>query len=250
VPADYKVGETPKWCYLSSGTWSLMGVEVPQPVVTEKCRRWNFTNEGGIGGTTRLLKNITGLWLVQECRRSWNQAGKEYRWDGLSRLSDEATPLASFIDPDDPVFAAPGNMPEAIASYCQRTNQTIPDDDGSVIRTALESIAMKYRYVLAALEDLQERRIETIHVVGGGTQNRQLCQATADACGRHVVAGPVEATAIGNVVMQAISAGAIGSLAEAREIVRDSFSVETFEPRETSKWDAAYERFKTLIPVT
>ena len=248
VPADYKAGQRPDWCYVSSGTWSLMGVEVPQPVVTEKCRRWNFTNEGGVGGTTRLLKNITGLWLVQECRRVWNKAGKEYRWDALNRLADEAAPLVSFIDPDDGVFAAPGNMPEAIAIYCRRTNQAVPDDDGAVIRTALESIAMKYRYVLGALEDLQEGRIETIHIVGGGTQNRQLCQATADACGRRVVAGPIEATAIGNVVMQAIAAGAIGSLAEARDVVRDSFSVETFEPRQTGQWDAAYERFKSLLP--
>ncbi|MBL8829381.1 MAG: rhamnulokinase [Planctomycetaceae bacterium] len=247
VPADYKPGEHPDWCYISSGTWSLMGVEVPQPVVSEKVRQLNFTNEGGVGGTTRLLKNITGLWLVQECRRVWNQAGKEYRWDAFNRLSAEATPLRSFIDPDDPAFATPGNMPEAIASYCERTGQPVPEDDGAVIRCALESIAMKYRYVLGALEELVERRIETIHIIGGGTQNRQLCQATADACGRRVVAGPIEATAIGNVVIQAIAAGAVGSLSEAREVIRDSFSVETFEPRDTAAWNEAYSRFEKLI---
>lgn len=247
VPSNYKPGEHPDWCYISSGTWSLMGVEVPRPVVSDKCRQWNFTNEGGVGGTTRLLKNITGLWLVQECRRVWNLSGKEYRWDALNRLSAEAAPLRSFIDPDDPAFATPGNMPEAIAAYCQRTGQPVPDDDGPVLRCALESIAMKYRYVLGALEDLVERRIETIHIIGGGTQNRQLCQATADACGRRVVAGPIEATAIGNVVMQAISAGAIGSLSEAREVIRDSFAVETYEPAATAQWDEAYGRFQNLL---
>ena len=248
VPSNYKVGEQPDWCYISSGTWSLMGVEVPRPVVSERCRQLNFTNEGGVGNTTRLLKNITGLWLVQECRRVWNQAGKEYRWDALNRLSAEAEPLRSLIDPDHPSFTAPGNMPEAIASFCRRTGQPVPTEDGAFIRCAIESIALKYRYVLHALEELVGRRIETIHVVGGGTQNRQLCQATADACGRVVIAGPVEATAIGNVALQAIAAGAIGSLAQAREIIRDSFAVETYEPREASQWDAAYERFQRILP--
>lgn len=247
VPAASAPLARPDWCYISSGTWSLMGVESPHAVINEKCRAWNFTNEGGVGGTTRLLKNITGLWLVQECRRVWNQAGKEYRWDALNRLSAEASPLRSLIDPDHASFQAPGDMPEAIRAYCRQTSQSVPADDGAVIRCAIESLALKYRYVLTALEDLVGGRIETIHIVGGGTQNRQLNQATADACQRRVVAGPIEATAIGNVAMQAIAAGAIGSVAQVRQVIRDSFPVEEYEPQHAEAWNEAYGRFQALL---
>jgi rhamnulokinase len=241
--------QPPDWCYISSGTWSLMGVEWPTPVVTEKCRRLRFTNEGGVGGRTRLLKNISGLWLVQECRRIWNLAGKSYGWEDLNRLAAAAPPLVSLVNPDDTSFLAPPNMPDAIRAFCRNTGQAAPDSDGAVVRSAIESLALRYRQVLAALEDLIGGRIETIHVVGGGTQNRQLCQATADACGRRVVAGPVEATAIGNVMMQAVAAGAVGSIAEAREVIRRSFTVDECEPRGSEAWDAAYERFVALAPL-
>jgi rhamnulokinase len=238
----------PNWCYISSGTWALMGVESPQPVINDACRRLNFTNEGGVGGTTRLLKNITGLWLLQECRRVWNQAGKNYSWDDLNRLSDAAPPLTSLVNPDDPAFMAPPDMPAAVRDACRASGEHIPDSEGAVIRCALESMALKCRQVLTWLEQLVGRRIETIHIVGGGTQNRRLCQATADATGRVVVAGPVEATAIGNLMMQAVAAGAVGSISQAREVIRQSFDVETYQPKNTAAWDEALGRFQRLSP--
>jgi len=246
VPAGGAPSARPDWCYISSGTWSLMGAELPAPVVTEKCLQLTFTNEGGVGGRTRLLKNIIGLWLVQECRRTWQLAGRSFGWDDLNRLAAAAAPLSSLIDPDAEEFLAPRDMPAAIRDFCRRTGQTVPADEGSVIRTAIESLALRYRQVLAALEELTGNRVETIHVVGGGTQNLQLCQATADACGRRVVAGPVEATAIGNVMVQALAAGAVGSIEDARAVVRESFPVVEYEPRSGAEWGAAAERFGRL----
>jgi rhamnulokinase len=220
-----------------------MGVETPAPVINDLCQELNFTNEGGVAGTTRLLKNITGLWLLQECRRVWIDQGNEYSWDQLNRMSDAAPPLAAFIQPDDSTFLAPGDMPEAIRGYCARTGQEVPLDEGAIIRCALESLALKYRQVLTWLEQLIGGRIETIHIVGGGAQNHRLCQATADACNRRIVAGPVEATAIGNVMMQAIAAGKVESVAQARQVIRSSFAVEEYEPQDVSAWEEAYNRF-------
>jgi rhamnulokinase len=246
VPAAQQSGDRPNWCYISSGTWSLMGVEISHPVLNDRCRELNFTNEGGVGGTTRLLKNIAGLWLVQECRRIWNSRGANRSWQDLNRLSATAPPLAALIDPDDPTFLAPADMPEAIRAYCGRTGQSVPADEGSVLRAATDSLALRYRQVLSWLEELIGGPIETIHVVGGGSNNRQLCQATADACRRRVVAGPVEATAIGNLLMQAVAVGDIGSIADARAIVRHSFGVDEFLPRDGDRWDEAYARFRAL----
>ncbi|MHB1037395.1 MAG: rhamnulokinase [Pirellulales bacterium] len=248
VPAASRPGQRPDWCYISSGTWALMGVESPEPVVTDQVLGFNFTNEGGVGNTIRLLKNITGLWLVQECRRAWNQAGGSYGWEDLNRLSAAARPHVSFINPDDPSFLAPADMPEAIRAFCRRTGQPVPQTEGAVLRCALESLALRCRQVLGWLEELIGGRIETIHIVGGGTQNRQLCQATADACGRRVVAGPIEATATGNLMMQAVAAGDVGSIAEAREVIRRSFSVEEYEPQDTVRWDEAFGKFASLVP--
>jgi rhamnulokinase len=247
VPAAGLPAERPNWCYISSGTWSLMGVEAPRPVVNEKCLALNFTNEGGVGGTVRLLKNISGLWIVQECRRAWNRAGGHFGWEDLNLLSAAAPPLRSLVNPDDPAFLAPPDMPAAIADYCRRTGQVVPASEGAVIRAALESLALKYRQVLRWLEELTGGRIETIHVVGGGTQNRQLCQMAADACNRPVVAGPIEATAIGNLMLQAVSAGDVGSIAEAREVIRHSFAVEQYDPRPDAAWDEAYAKFERLV---
>jgi rhamnulokinase len=246
VPADTASRQRPNWCYISSGTWSLMGAEIPQPVINQQCLELNFTNEGGVGGTTRLLKNIAGLWLVQQCRHAWNHAGANYGWDDLNRLAATAPPLQSLVDPDDQHFLAPSDMPEAIRSYCRRTGQTVPSDHGSIIRCALESLALRYRMVFGWLEQLVGGRIDIIHVVGGGAQNRQLCQATADACQRQVIAGPIEATALGNLLVQAIAAGDIGSIAEAREVVRRSFDIESYEPQNADVWDAAFLRFEKL----
>jgi rhamnulokinase len=247
VPAHSKPGARPDWCYISLGTWALMGIESPVPVVSDKVSQLNFTNEGGVGNTIRLLKNITGLWMVQECRRVWNQGGRKWGWEDLNKLSAAAKPLVSFINPDSSDFMAPENMPEAIRSFCQRTGQAVPSDEGAILRCALDSLAMKFRHVLGMCEDLAGGRIETIHIVGGGTQNRLLCQAAADASGRHVVAGPIEATAIGNLMVQAIAAGDIGSIAEARDVVRRSFEVDEYEPKNTAAWDEAYKRFLKVV---
>jgi rhamnulokinase len=247
VPAASRPGQRPDWCYVSLGTWALMGVESPQPVVNDKVLQLNFTNEGGVGNTTRLLKNICGLWLVQECRRAWNRDGRDWHWEDLNRRSAVASPLQAFINPDAADFLAPDDMPAAITGFCQRTGQTVPADEGAVLRCALESIAMKFRHVLGMCEELSGGRIETIHIVGGGTQNRQLCQAAADACNRRVLAGPIEATATGNLMMQAVAAGDVASIAEAREVIRHSFEMEEYLPQNAPAWEAAYERFLRVI---
>jgi rhamnulokinase len=247
VPAQSRPGARPDWCYISLGTWALMGIESPHPVVNDKVLELNFTNEGGVGNTIRLLKNITGLWLVQECRRVWNQAGRSWGWEDLNRLTAAAPSLACFINPDAHEFLAPKDMPEAIRNFARRTGQQVPESEGAVLRCALDSIAMKFRHVLGMCEELAGGRIETIHIVGGGTKNRLLCQAGADACGRRVLAGPVEATATGNLMMQAVAARDVGSIAEARDVIRHSFAVETYEPRNTAAWDGAYDRFLTLL---
>ncbi len=247
VPAASLPGQRPDWCYISSGTWSLMGVETPQPIITDRVYALNFTNEGGVGGTTRVLKNIAGLWLVQECRRIWKLQGREFAFDELIQRASEALPLTSLVNPDDPSLVAPKDMTAAIRDYCTQTGQIAPATEGALIRTALESLALRYRMVLGYLEELVGGRIDTIHIVGGGAQNRLLCQMTADACNRPVVAGPVEATAIGNLMMQAVAQGAVGSIAQAREIVRTSFAAQEYRPKPSPAWNDAYGRFEKLV---
>ncbi|MFO0807358.1 MAG: rhamnulokinase family protein [Gemmataceae bacterium] len=236
------------WAFISSGTWSLLGTELPQPLVTDETLAANFTNEGGAAGTTRLLKNIMGLWLVQECRRAWEKAGKTYSYDELTMLAEQAPAFATLIDPDDGAFFAPTSMPQAIADFARRHAQPAPVDPGATVRSCLESLALKYRYVLEKLESLVGKQFTAIHVVGGGCQNRLLCQWTSDACNRPVVAGPVEATALGNVLVQMMGLKLIGTLADARTIVRQSVDVTTYEPREPHRWEQAYGRFLNLIP--
>ena len=243
VPAASRPGEQPDWCYISLGTWALMGIESPKPLINDAVMKLNFTNEGGVDNTIRLLKNITGMWLLQECRRVWNRQGKDWDWEDLGGLASAAKPRVSLIYPDAPEFAAPENMPEAIREFCKRTGQAVPEDEGAVLRCVLDSLALRFRQILAECEELAGRRIETIHMVGGGTQNRQLCQLTSDACGRPVVAGPIEATAIGNAMLQAVSAGDISTIAEAREVIRRSFPMDRYKPRKTGAWDDAFEKF-------
>ena len=238
----------PDWCYLSSGTWSLLGVEVPRPVINAETMRYNFTNEGGVAGTTRLLKNIMGLWLVQECRRTWARAGRELSYEELTARAEAAPPFATLVDPDDVTFLAPGDMPARLAAFCTRTGQTPPGDEGAMVRCCLESLALKYRWAIDRLESILGTTIKTIHVVGGGTKNTLLCQFTADACGRPVHAGPVEATAIGNILMQAIGRGRLGSIADLRKVVARSFPVTVYEPRDTAAWTDAAGRFAALVP--
>lgn len=236
------------WCYISSGTWSLMGVELQEPLINDKSLKYNYTNEGGVGGTIRFLKNIMGLWLVQECRRQWVREGHEHTYAQLTHMADEADALVSLIDPDHAPFASPSEMPKKIADFCRATNQPIPDGIGATVRCCLDSLALTYRKTLEGLEDILGRKISVIHIVGGGTQNELLNQMTADACGRAVITGPVEATAIGNILVQAMATGDVKSLADARAIVRNSFDVKRYEPRHTGKWDEAYERYRKLRP--
>jgi rhamnulokinase len=238
----------PDWCYLSSGTWSLLGVEVPRPVINEATRRYNFTNEGGVAGTTRLLKNIMGLWLVQECRRTWARAGRDHSYEEVTAMAEAARPFATLVDPDDASFLAPGDMPGRLAAYCLKMGQTPPQDDGAFVRCALESLALKYRWTVERLEQVLGTTIRTIHVVGGGAKNALLCRFTADACGRPVHAGPVEATAMGNILVQAMGRGRLGSLADVRAVVSRSAPVVIYEPRDTAAWDDAAGRFAALVP--
>jgi rhamnulokinase len=215
------------WCYVSSGTWSLMGVELQEPVVNRKSAALNFTNEAGFGGTTRLLKNIAGLWLLQECRRDWASKGESFSYAELAKLAEEAGPAAAIVDPDD--FLQPGDMPRRIVEWCQAHSLKAPQTKGEICRVILESLATRYRQVLDGLEELIGRKIRTIHIVGGGSRNALLNRLVAAATGRRVIAGPVEATAAGNVLVQAIGAGEVKDLAAAREIVRRSFEIEVFD---------------------
>jgi rhamnulokinase len=222
-------GQGDDWCYISSGTWSLMGVELPHPVIDDLSFSLNFTNEAGFGGRTRLLKNIAGLWLLQECRRAWIAQGETFTYQELVAMAEEAGPSARLIDPDD--FLQPGDMPTRIADWCRSHGVQPPATKGETCRLILESLAHRYHEVLRGLESIAGHKINTIHIVGGGSRNRLLNQLVASATGRKVVAGPVEATAAGNVLVQAIGAGEAACLDEAREIVRRSFEIEIFEPR-------------------
>jgi len=216
------------WCYISSGTWSLMGVELPQPVINQKSAELNFTNEAGFGGTTRLLKNIAGLWLLQECRREWAAKGESHSYAELAEMAEEAGEAGGIIDPDD--FLQPGDMPRRIVEWCRAHAVPEPQSKGEICRLILESLAARYCEVLKGLEELTAHAIRSIHIVGGGSRNRLLNQLVAKFSGRRVIAGPVEATAIGNVLVQAIGAGELRDLSAAREVVRRSFEIEAFNP--------------------
>jgi rhamnulokinase len=243
--------ETSNYAYISSGTWSLMGAELDAPRLDAQALKFNFTNEGGAGGTFRFLKNIMGLWLVQESRRQWERQGRSFSYNELAELAAKAPAFSALLDPDTDAFIAPGDMPERIRAYCRRTNQPKPADEGTLIRVILESLALKYRYVAARLQEITGRRLECIHMVGGGIQNHLLCQLTANATGLPLIAGPLEATAIGNVLMQAIGTGDLANLDQARQVVRRSFEPKHYEPSGSrDAWDQAYARFKELLPIT
>ncbi len=229
------------WCYISSGTWSLMGVEIDEPIVTPKALELTLTNEIGVEGKTRLLKNIAGLWLVQECRRQWLLEGQEYSYSQLTEMAAGATPFLAVLDPDQ--FIDPGRMPQRMAEYCAKTGQKAPERPGQFVRVALESLALRYRQVLEMLETLVGYRIDIIHIVGGGSRNGLLNRLVADATGRTVVAGPSEATAAGNLLVQAMGAGEIAGLGEVRKVVKNSFDLEVVEPHSTSAWELAYEKY-------
>ena len=233
--------------FLSSGTWSLLGTELPAPIITPQAMALDFTNEGGVCGTTRLLKNIGGLWLLQSCRRSWASSGRDYAYDELVAAAGAERPFQTLLDPDSPGFRNPADMVLAIDGYCRLTRQPLPAGPPSYSRAIMESLAFKYRSVLESLEALTGHRFTTIRVVGGGARNRLLNQFTADATGRTVVAGPVEATTLGNVAMQMLATGSVSSLKDARAMIDRSFPVERFEPRETDHWDPHYQRFRDYM---
>jgi rhamnulokinase len=245
VPASDK---SANWCYLSSGTWSLLGAERKEPCVTPAAQAASFTNELGVNGTFRFLKNIAGLWLVQECRRDFARQGKELDYVTLTKLAAEAAPLRTMVDPAYDSFQLSGNMPQKIADFAKATSQPSPTTPGEFVRAALESLALAYRDKLNALESILDQRFDTLHIVGGGGKNTLLSQMTADATGRRVVVGPYEATAMGNALVQAMAVGQVRDLSHLRKIVAASSDLVAYEPAGSDAWDAAFERFSRLSP--
>ena len=235
-----------EFLFISSGTWSLMGTELDAPKINAQTEKYNFTNEGGANNTIRFLKNIMGLWLIQESRRQWRREGKEYSFAELEALAKAAKPFACFIDPDDASFVAPGDLPARVREFCQKTGQYVPKTVGEIMRCIYESLAMKYRYTAETIQKLTGISPRVIHVVGGGTKDGFLSQMTADACGIPVCAGPEEATAIGNLLVQLMATGEAKSLSDARAIVAASFACKHYTPENTAAWDDAYQTFCTL----
>jgi rhamnulokinase len=237
VPADEPPSPRPEWCYVSLGTWALIGAELDRPLVTPECLARNFTNEAGIGGTTRLLKNVCGLWLVQQCRAAWQRAGQEWSWDQLTALAAEAPPLVTLVDPNHPSLVAPADMPAAIRALARASGEPEPETTAATVRAALESVAAAVRRTLGELDSLLGRRVGRVHVVGGGVKNSLLCQMIADATGRPVVAGPVEATAIGNLLVQLLARDGKVDLRAIRRVVRDTFEPVRYEPKDAARWN-------------
>ena len=245
--ASVPVVDEKNFIYISSGTWSLMGVELDKPNVSKEALEHNFTNEGGVNKTIRFLKNIMGLWLIQESRRQWDREGELLSFDELERQANEATPFASLIDPDYPAFQTPGNMPRRIREYCEKTGQKVPQTKGEIIRCIAESLAFRYRYTIEGMEAVNNTKYNTINIVGGGIKDKMICRFTANATKRVVETGPVEATSLGNVLVQAIAAGAIKDISEGRKVIKNSFDIAKYEPVDSDAWDAAYEKWKNLI---
>lgn len=231
------------FAFLSSGTWSLFGTELDKPIVNETSMNINITNEGGFDGSTGFLKNIIGLWLIQESRRQWKREGKEYSYADLEKLALAAEPFKCFIDPDAPEFVPHGNIPERVREFCRKTGQFVPETVGEIMRCIYESLAMKYRLTFEKIRECTERDYPVIHVIGGGTKDGLLCQMTANSCDRTVKAGPIEATVMGNVAVQLMSDGSVKNIGQARKIVAESSELKTFEPKDTDKWAGAYEDF-------
>ncbi len=239
--------ESKDFAFISSGTWSLFGTELDEPVVNEKARKLNVTNEGGYNYTTAFLKNICGLWLIQESRRQWIREGKEYSYAELEQEALKAEPFKCFIDPDAPDFVAMGDMPSRVREFCRKTGQYVPETVGEVMRCIYESLAMKYKYVLAGIEDCVGKNYDRIHVMGGGTKDTFLCALTASSCNRTVYAGPIEATVLGNVAVQLMASGDIKDIAEARKIIAKGENLKTYEPVDADKWEEAYNEFVKIV---
>ena len=223
-----------------------MGAELDTPEITESSYKYNFTNEGGVCGKIRFLKNIMGLWIVQESKRQWEREGKSFTFNDLEQAARAAKPHQSFIDPDDHSFAAPGNMPERIRAFCRKTGQPVPQTEGEIVRCAMESLAFKCRMVADALEDVQGKSLEAVHMLGGGIKDTMFCEFVACATGKRVLAGPVEATSTGNAVMQLMAMNKISDLTAARKMIKASFPIQTYEPADKAAWEEAYKTFKTI----
>jgi len=243
VPAE---GEN--WAYLSSGTWSLMGIETRKPLIDKETAAMNFTNEGGIEGTFRFLKNITGMWLLEQCRVEWEK--ENWSYEQLVNMAKAEKPFQFFVNPDAPDFMNPESMVTAICNFCSRRGQKTPETVGQFVRCIFESLALKYRYTIELLKKVSPHPIEKLHVIGGGSKNAYLCQFTANAIGMPVIAGPAEGTAMGNLLVQAMALGYLSSLADIRKVVRNSVETETYLPQDTEKWNQAYENFRRMIQQT
>ncbi|MDA7882110.1 rhamnulokinase [Akkermansiaceae bacterium] len=237
-----------KFAYLSSGSWSLLGVELDQPILSDLVRKYNFTNEVGVFDTIRLLKNINGLWLVQECRRVWSEQGNQWSFAELAGMARTATPLKALVDPDDQRFSTRADMPQMVVDFCRESGQSIPESPAEILRTLVDSLAMKCAYVLKRLEEVIGHCVEVLHIIGGGGRDDMLNQAIANSINRPVIVGPYEATAAGNVMMQKVACGKLKSLEEGRAMIRSSFETKQFDPQDGDQWSAAYERFETLLP--
>lgn len=235
------------YAFLSSGTWSLMGVEVPEPIINEKTLLWNYTNEGCVGGKYRLLKNIMGLWIIQECKREWDRRGEVHDFGELVEMAEGSTPFFALIDPDDDLFYSPGDMPRKVQEFCRDSGQRVPETKAEIVRCIYESLALKYRWSMERLEMVLDKPLDALHIVGGGTKNRLLNQFTANALGRPVICGPTEATAIGNIMIQAMALGAVKNQQEIRQVVKASFPTEDYIPQNTEPWDDAYDRFLKIM---
>jgi rhamnulokinase/L-fuculokinase len=236
-----------EFAFISSGTWSLFGTELEEPVVNDTTYEINVTNEGGYDFSTGFLKNIIGLWLIQESRRQWAREGENYSYADLEKLALEAEPFKCFIDPDAPEFVPHGNLPERVREYCRKTNQYVPETVGEIMRCIYESIAMKYRYTFRAVREVTNKEYAAIHMIGGGTKDRLLCQMTADSCNIPVIAGPIEATAMGNVAVQLMALGAFSDLKEVRRAVAASEDPKHYAPENAAAYDEAYERFVQIL---
>lgn len=233
--------------FISSGTWSLLGIENDKPIINEKVFQYNFTNEGGVNDKVLLLKNIMGLWILQECKRAWEREGKNIGFSDMVQLAEAEAGGRCFIDPDNDLFYAPGNMPERVREFCRNTNQFVPETIGEIVRCVEESLALKYRWAIEKLEEITSRKIDTIHMVGGGIQDKLLCQLTANVTGKEVIAGPVEATAIGNIIVQAQAVGIIKNIAHGKEIIINSFEIIEYKPLDNEKYTVNYEKFLKII---
>lgn len=235
------------YIYLSSGTWSLMGIESSQPIINDNALKYNFTNEGGFNDKIRFLKNITGLWIIQECRRAWIKAGENIGFGEMGELAAKATPFKCFIDTEHPTFATPGDMPQKIQDFCSKTGQYIPQSKGEIVRCVLESLAFRYKWVVNKLEEINHKQFPVLHIIGGGVQDKLLCQFTANATKKHVITGPIEATAIGNILVQLMTLGEVSNLSQAREIVRSSFPTKEYSPVDQDSWDEAYNEYLNIV---